>query len=254
MSNNQMISVPRDELEAACQRFAKAQIFDFSRRMRAFLTQPAEPHQGESVTLPARKHPVRSDYSQDILAEGWNACLDEIAKLGPLYTRPAQGEPVAQVISKHGDPEAFGEREIEVLVDLSKIGYGTKLYTHADPAEVERLRAVIEQQKNLIESLRHDLVESHSIDASAEPCATKCKHPVKCARFDNGEIVDHICQDCLQVFKPSAPVEIDERAAFESTYHLHFLGRDKISGAYIGSETRALWDGWQARAALERKP
>lgn len=45
MSNKQMVSVPRDELEAACQRFAKAQIFDFSRRMRALLTQPAEQHQ-----------------------------------------------------------------------------------------------------------------------------------------------------------------------------------------------------------------
>ena len=49
MSNKQMVSVPRDELEAACQRFAKAQIFDFSRRMRALLTQPAEQHQGEQV-------------------------------------------------------------------------------------------------------------------------------------------------------------------------------------------------------------
>lgn len=41
-SKDQMVSVPRDELEAACQRFAKAQIFDFSRRMRALLDQPAE--------------------------------------------------------------------------------------------------------------------------------------------------------------------------------------------------------------------
>lgn len=39
-----------------------------------------------------------------------------------------QGEPVAEVVSKFGDPEAFGEREIIVRQDLSKIPYGTKLY------------------------------------------------------------------------------------------------------------------------------
>jgi len=42
---------------------------------------------------------------------------------------------------------------------------------HTDPCEVERLRSVIEQQKNLIASLRAELVESRSIDASAEPSA-----------------------------------------------------------------------------------
>ncbi|MGN8259459.1 hypothetical protein ACLEJW_09015 [Pseudomonas sp. SMSB3] len=37
--------------------------------------------------------------------------------------------------------------------------------------EIERLRVVIEQQKSLIESLRAELVESYSTDASAEPSA-----------------------------------------------------------------------------------
>ncbi|MNE20647.1 hypothetical protein D3C80_1137800 [compost metagenome] len=40
-----MVSVPREDIEAACARFAKAQIFDFSRRMRALLDHPApQPH------------------------------------------------------------------------------------------------------------------------------------------------------------------------------------------------------------------
>ncbi|MDO1495805.1 hypothetical protein HND72_14595 [Pseudomonas putida] len=42
----------------------------------------------------------------------------------------------------------------------------------AVPGEVERLRNVIEQQKNLIASLRDELVESRGIDASAEPSTT----------------------------------------------------------------------------------
>lgn len=37
------------------------------------------------------------------------------------------------------------------------------LYTHADAGEVERLNTVVEQQKNLITSLRAELVESHSL-------------------------------------------------------------------------------------------
>lgn len=44
-----------------------------------------------------------------------------------LANREAQ--PVAEVVSKYGDPEAFGEREIRVLADLQKIPYDTKLFT-----------------------------------------------------------------------------------------------------------------------------
>ncbi len=40
-SNTEMVSVPREEIEAACARFAKAQIFDFSRRVRAWLDKPS---------------------------------------------------------------------------------------------------------------------------------------------------------------------------------------------------------------------
>ncbi|MGN8259460.1 hypothetical protein ACLEJW_09020 [Pseudomonas sp. SMSB3] len=47
---------------------------------------PAEQHQGEPVALPARLPEHRID------SHGWNACLDEIAKLGPLYTRADPGE------------------------------------------------------------------------------------------------------------------------------------------------------------------
>ena len=46
-------------------------------------------------------------------------------------------EPVAEVVSIYGDPEAFGEREIRPLVGIQQMPYGTKLYRHAQPvAEV----------------------------------------------------------------------------------------------------------------------
>lgn len=61
--------------------------------------------------------------------------IDDIAeqmiwemRKGPCAWAFSQGEPVAMVVSAHGDPEAFGEREIEVLADLGSIPYGTTLY------------------------------------------------------------------------------------------------------------------------------
>ncbi|OVZ87179.1 hypothetical protein CBW54_10485 [Yersinia kristensenii] len=43
---------------------------------------------------------------------------------------------VAEVVSKFGDPESFGEREIKVLADLRNIPYNTKLYSATVPYQV----------------------------------------------------------------------------------------------------------------------
>lgn len=54
----------------------------------------------------------------------------------PCDCKPAaqpQGEPVAEVVSKFGDPEAFGERELAALKDIQKLPYGTKLYAEQTP-------------------------------------------------------------------------------------------------------------------------
>lgn len=40
---------------------------------------------------------------------------------------------VAEIVSAHGDPEAFGERELVALVDIQKFPYRTKLYASANP-------------------------------------------------------------------------------------------------------------------------
>lgn len=45
--------------------------------------------------------------------------------------RKADSEPVAEVVSIYGGPEAFGEREIRPLVGIQQMPYGTKLYRHA---------------------------------------------------------------------------------------------------------------------------
>ncbi|WP_186368216.1 polyphosphate kinase [Yersinia rochesterensis] len=46
--------------------------------------------------------------------------------------------PVAEVVSKFGDPEAFGEREIKLLIDLRGVPYGTQLFTAAKPSALPR--------------------------------------------------------------------------------------------------------------------
>ncbi len=48
----------------------------------------------------------------------------------------------------------------------------------------------------------------------------------------------------------SKPID-QERELFEAHYHLATLNRDPISGAYYDSETRCLWDAWQARASVQ---
>ena len=116
--------------------------------------QHTEQHQGEPVALPARINMTKLPTEQSSRyhigeRHGWNACLDEIAKLGPLYTRPVQGEPVAwqdpdndsrmctaehkaYALSKGGAPAA-------ALATLTR-----PLYTRADPAEIERLRTELD--------------------------------------------------------------------------------------------------------------
>lgn len=57
------------------------------------LANSAQQHQGEPVTLPARKKTTAGLLSDsNTYNRGWNACLDEIAKLGPLYTHSDPGQ------------------------------------------------------------------------------------------------------------------------------------------------------------------
>lgn len=56
-------------------------------------------------------------------------------------------KPVAEVTSKYGDPEAFGERELNVLADIQKMPYRTKFYSQE---YVDALIAQLEAAQKLI--------------------------------------------------------------------------------------------------------
>ncbi|WHL27809.1 hypothetical protein QJS63_26520 [Pseudomonas juntendi] len=107
-----MVSVPREAVVQAADLLQEYNKCSIARDLRAILAQPAEQHEAEPVALPARKsQPTElSDVFVDANNEGWNACLDEIAKLGPLYSRPVQGEPVVWSPVKPKVPGAYWVR------------------------------------------------------------------------------------------------------------------------------------------------
>ena len=61
---------------------------------------------------------------------------EEAEELARIALAAMDSEPVAEVVSIYGDPEAFGEREIRPLVGIQQMQYGTKLYRHVQPAPV----------------------------------------------------------------------------------------------------------------------
>lgn len=179
----------------------------------------AEQQHGKPVALPQRKDdpnpenygPFDSQLNEDCMEViGWNACLDEIAKLGPLYRHPVQGEPVAWInfpdehneipfVTWRSPDEQKYHNALMGAFDTTRMCI-VPLYTHTDPAEVELLREgiakhwkVVCDQRAEIESLRdqlakvvrsgaltpseHEALEAEccALSASAEPSVPKCE-------------------------------------------------------------------------------
>lgn len=56
-------------------------------------------------------------------------------------------KPVAEIVSKFGDPEAFGEREIKLLTGIQQMAYGTKFYSQ------EYVSALLEDNERVARDL-----------------------------------------------------------------------------------------------------
>lgn len=131
--SDEFVMAPRELLE----RIARAGCWpEDEEALRGILTKPSGRYRGEPVAMPARYVHEHHGCFLSERQHGWNACLDEITKLGPLYTHPVHGEPVAFVQVTGQNPAKYcwmGANR--ALPDGMH-----KLYTHPDPGEVKRLR------------------------------------------------------------------------------------------------------------------
>lgn len=206
MNSKEIVSVPR----ALAERISNICMFTMYKEdwqaLSEILAKPAEQHQGEPVALPERKITNVLNYHAALGAEGWNACLDEIAKLGPLYPRPVQGEPVAylckaegakwlQYGSKVGDPWKPGEVQV------------TPLYTHDDPGDADDLLAAtsldsVEEERD---SLRARLAERDALLAEI------AKRHWSGVDFDLPADLAARIKALSASAEPGAPVEIDDQ-------------------------------------------
>lgn len=204
MSNTEFVMVPRGLLERLDLGKNTAVAMAALTELRALLSQPAQQHPGGPggpVALPERRDPlfvVGSAYD-DGLCVGFNECLDEIAKLGPLYPHadPGEVDQLSQVIRDLND-----ERD--------EIG-----------AEVGRLRAQAADLKRRHDALHRDMATiagrevpkgvtvsdyaaaaiADALSGSAGPCSTAwgCG-PCKVEMADKRP-----CDLCGA--EPSAPIE-----------------------------------------------
>ena len=119
------------------------------------MAKPSEPHQGEPVALPARMSDL--DRFNNPLTDRWNACLDEIAKLGPLYTHADPGE----VERLRG---AVNEWEAKWQQEAAQVGLLR--------AQLAELLAAVSEHRKALKPLGlplGDRLEEAAISASAEP-------------------------------------------------------------------------------------
>lgn len=233
------------------------------------LAKPAAQHQGEPVTwaftdvdgkpvlcrqgdhadeFPLYTHPDAGKLVQlrEGIARQWRVICDQRAELDTMRTQLAEAE--SKLIDKRDDLRASVRRR-ESLV---------RMVAERD-ALLRRIRGKLQEEywdqyAGLDET--RELIDS-ALSANAEPSTPKRETCKSC----HGEGVTHtgieesptaLCKRCDgSGNEPSAPVERDERAEFDLNFP-DLVRKEDDSFLYV--EDRNKWYGWQARAALERKP
>ncbi|WP_054915253.1 hypothetical protein [Pseudomonas sp. NBRC 111117] len=245
-NTEQMVSVPRSLLEEACNGLRITQ--DRARKeLRALLAQPSTQHQGEPVAWVIFDNGFIDDHTTDKdLADGWR---EQGLEVSALYTHPDAGE-VERLHNGH-------VKSLEALNQQSE-----KQRDHWID-ECKTLRAQLAERDALLRRCLLAVREQHcdegeadfdlplplmsdidaALSASAEP---KCQDGGMCADSS------HKCTGC-------ARDERDERALFESAHVAKCFNFNRktvlgMLGEYGNPYVQSTWEGWQARAALERKP
>jgi hypothetical protein len=179
MSKNDMVMVPRELLERA----ASSAGYEERDELRAILDKSAEQHHGEPVALPQHNlvvvdAPIKSDPHGFV--DGWNACVAQLAKLGPLYTSadPGDAGPDAAQFSA-GDmatqgARAFASRDAEVE-RLRKENEGLRAGWYKDesdnnrywPEELQEAKSELAERDALLRDKSGELIRmaAHLISA-----------------------------------------------------------------------------------------
>lgn len=142
----------------------------------------------------------------------------------------------------------------------------SKLYTHADSGEVERLSAELEVIKKLYAESCQASYDFGALRAQLSEAQALLKALAQPEYGLMPDVVAKIQRYALPAsVEPSAPVERDERADYEAACHArakanrrvyepYYFRRTSADDRYLNPMAESGWQAWQARAALERKP
>lgn len=72
-------------------------------------------------------------------------------------------QPVAIVVNKYGDPEAFGERELKLLTDIQKVPYNTNFYSQDYVTFLLAENAELKASLSEWEDCKHDGATYHDM-------------------------------------------------------------------------------------------
>lgn len=113
------------------------------RELRAALAEQAQ-GDAQPVALPTMKN-ANSEYdTEDSYGDGWDDCLREIAKLGPLYARPAPAK-VEPVPPAGGEVEALIDQLDDYIARINGDDRGSDATVNELRAHVTRLQAEVER-------------------------------------------------------------------------------------------------------------
>ena len=242
-SNTEMVSVPRETIEQAEKLLQEDNRCTMAREFRTILAKSADQHPGEPVALPTRGKEQQFEkltrFEREVYAAGRvvgrNDCLDEITKLGPLYT--------------HADP---GEVE-QLQLEIEKLRLSLTLNDDAliqdgfVRIENRALRSRIDEQNELLREIKNarDWNGSYRalekrIDATLSASAEPSESEILRRAATSGDKPSISMADMKARY---APAEIDHDALVAAVCVLRSQGLGNLSQAVE-----------VARAALERKP
>lgn len=200
---------------------------------------------------------------QQALWECWQETGGDVAKVEALKDEIERIEdgakPVAEVRSS-----ALGC--IDWIKWPNVLPNGTKLYTRSDAGEVDRLNTVVEQQKNLIASLRAELRESRSITTIPDgycvmPRRLTAENGAKALLL--GEFKVHVtqeCQECADLDEPDEHCEICDGEGEYCQHHMiswdqiKFIYSKAVEGLAAKAEPADLWSRPEERGCPELEP